>query len=261
MGSNADRTVVIEADCWLTGIFGHDVFRVTVAGDASPDSVMVTMTESMENRSSGAPAFYYAKVPTERVEHSRALTSAGFHIVDTSVTFDRTPAAMPDDGAGNPVRIRDVRQEDREEVLEIAGTCFIYSRFHLDPNVPGVVADGIKREWINSYLLGRRGEPLIVADVQGRPAGFLAMMATSMNGQKVRVIDLVGVDRAKQGCGVGKSLVEFFIHDSMGRFDRLMVGTQAANIPSVRLYEGCGFRLARSAYVLHAHVADGKVKR
>jgi hypothetical protein len=32
------------------------------------------------------------------------------------------------------------------------------------------------------------------------------------------------------------------------------VGTQAANIPSLRLYESFGFRVCETAYVLHAHV-------
>ena len=33
----------------------------------------------------------------------------------------------------------------------------------------------------------------------------------------------------------------------------LRVGTQAANVPSVRLYEPLGFSLASAAYVLHLH--------
>ena len=35
----------------------------------------------------------------------------------------------------------------------------------------------------------------------------------------------------------------------------LRVGTQVANVPSLRLYENCGFRVAESAYVLHGHLA------
>jgi hypothetical protein len=33
----------------------------------------------------------------------------------------------------------------------------------------------------------------------------------------------------------------------------MRVGTQIANIPSLRLYERLGFTMAESAYVLHAH--------
>jgi RimJ/RimL family protein N-acetyltransferase len=32
------------------------------------------------------------------------------------------------------------------------------------------------------------------------------------------------------------------------------VGTQIANLPSIRLYEKLGFSLVKSAYVMHRHV-------
>ncbi len=38
----------------------------------------------------------------------------------------------------------------------------------------------------------------------------------------------------------------------------LVVGTQAANTPSVRLYEGLGFRLTSAQLVLHHHGAGGR---
>jgi ribosomal protein S18 acetylase RimI-like enzyme len=69
----------------------------------------------------------------------------------------------------------------------------------------------------------------------------------------------MGVDRPEQGQGAGHRLVETFIGESAGGCDRLRVGTQLANIPSIRLYEKCGFRLAASEYVLHAHVREGRV--
>ena len=36
--------------------------------------------------------------------------------------------------------------------------------------------------------------------------------------------------------------------------DMLRVGTQVANLPSISLYEKCGFHVAETTYVLHAHV-------
>ena len=37
----------------------------------------------------------------------------------------------------------------------------------------------------------------------------------------------------------------------------LRVGTQAANTPSVRLYESLGFRLSQAQFVLHHHGRGG----
>lgn len=36
-------------------------------------------------------------------------------------------------------------------------------------------------------------------------------------------------------------------------FDVLMVGTQSSNIPSMRMYEKCGFRISETADMAHLH--------
>jgi ribosomal protein S18 acetylase RimI-like enzyme len=143
-------------------------------------------------------------------------------------------------------------------VLDIARHCFTYSRFHLDPFLTREQANQIKTEWVRNYLLGRRGEQLLVAESDGVPVGFLAVLAAEAKGRSCRVIDLIGVSAAHQGRGVGESLISHFIQDSAGRCDLLRVGTQVANTAAARLYERCGFRLGESAYVLHAHVDNGK---
>jgi ribosomal protein S18 acetylase RimI-like enzyme len=141
-------------------------------------------------------------------------------------------------------------------VLDIAGSCFVYSRFHLDPKIAPETAHAIKRAWVRSYLEKTRGEQLLVALRDGKPVGFLAVLATTAHGEPCRVIDLIGVDQAYQGHGVGRALVGHFLAESVGRCAILQVGTQAANIPSLRLYESLGFRVCKTAYVLHAHVGE-----
>ena len=101
----------------------------------------------------------------------------------------------------------------------------------------------------------------MVAEWDGVPVGFLAVLAAEVKGCSCRVIDLIGVSNSHQGRGGGRELVDYFRQLYAGKCDLLRVGTQVANIPSARLYERCGFRLAESAYVLHAHVKDGKLLR
>ena len=113
-------------------------------------------------------------------------------------------------------------------------------------------------EWIESYLQGRRGECLYVAELNDRPIAFLASLATETDGKRCRVIDLIATHPNHRGIGAGRSLVERFINDSIGEYDVLRVGTQVANIPSMRLYEKCGFRTVESVYVLHKHVIDSR---
>jgi GNAT superfamily N-acetyltransferase len=235
----------IDADPWMTTVFGYDVYRV------APEGTDTSAVRQHLRAREGRQAFYYAKLPTARVDQVRALASLGFGVVDVNVTFERPPG---DDVEQPTVAVRSAAPTDREALLAIAETSFVYSRFHLDPQVPNEIANAVKREWVDSYLHGRRGEKVLVAEADGRAVGFLAVLATKSHGRDARVIDLVGVARNCQGRGVGKSLVNTFVRWQPAGCELLRVGTQAANIPSMRLYERCGFRVAETTYVMHAHV-------
>ena len=141
-------------------------------------------------------------------------------------------------------------------MLEIAASCFRYSRFHTDPRVPLLVAHRVKREWIRSYVEGRRGDPLLVATLDGTVAGFLAPITGESDGVRTCTIDLVGVAGWAQRRGVGRALVQTFLDRYVDAVSRLQVGTQIVNVPSLRLYHTLGFVLSHSQYVLHRHVGS-----
>ena len=240
-----------DPDTWLTGIFGCDVFKASLEKDEVIDPKKV-FSESLLSHH----AFCYAKVPVTSVAQVGALTMAGFRVIDVNVTFEREPVMSVE--SSSKIMVRDVLPKDETAVLDIAESAFVYSRFHLDPFVSKELANRIKREWIANYVRGQRGERLLVAEMDGKPVGFLALLVTD-NAEKTGVIDLIGVEKNMQGRGVGKRLVEFHIRDAYQKFARLTVGTQIANVPSMRLYTKCGYNISNSTYVLHAHVHDGKV--
>ena len=218
-----------RADPWLAEVLGRPVYAVDhPVGDAPP-------------------GFYYAKVPVHEVERVREHTEDGFSVVDVNVTLVREPGTDPPPA---PVSVGPARPDQHGALLGIAESCFRYSRFHLDPRIPDELADRVKREWVRSYLERRRGVELLAAVDEGSPVGFLAVLERD----GARLIDLVGVSAEAQGRGFGSALVAAFVarHAADGR--RLLVGTQIANVPSLRLYSAHGFSVDSSAYVLHRHV-------
>ena len=234
--------MIIE-DRWLAGVFGRPAFRLEAGVDA----------EQVRVHAHGqVAAFYYAKVDARDPRAVHALGDAGFTIVDVNVTLDRAPGP----GAPRPadVDVHDVRADEHPAVLDIAGRAFELSRFHLDPLIPRPLAHRLKREWIANYLRGARGERLLVAAVNGRPVGFLAVLAAEIDGKLARLIDLVAVAPEAQGLGAGTALVSAFTRVASPGSDRLRVGTQVANATSLRLYSRLGFQIVHSAYVLHRHV-------
>jgi ribosomal protein S18 acetylase RimI-like enzyme len=259
--------MIIQRDPWLSEQLGHDAFRVAVeprvervGGEtttgADPD--LHFLASCFPARAAQAqPAFYYAKVPTHQVETVAALNTLGFRVVDVSITLSCAPQVITHPVCHTGLVVREATAPDGEVLLSIAASCFRYSRFHLDPAIPPERANAIKRAWVRSYLTRQRGERLLAAFVHERPVGFLAVLETKVKGKNARIIDLVGVDHTQQGRGVGKALVGAFLVECTKRETLAVVGTQAANLPSLRLYESMGFRVCETTYVLHAHVGGG----
>ncbi len=221
----------------------RDVYRVSTS--ALEDSSKAALEDWRSSLARGA--FAYAKVPTHAVAALSSLERVGFSVVDTAITLEHV---SPANGTreGN-VETALATAEHRADVLRIAETAFKYSRFHLDPRCSDIVANRIKRDWIQNYCDGKRGDTLSVALLVGRAIGFLAAIVTP----EVCAIDLVATDSAHQGKGAGRALTMAFVDRYKSSGKRLIVGTQAANIPSIRLYESCGFRFAHAEFIAHLH--------
>jgi len=192
------------------------------------------------------PGFCYARVPTHHVRTSWLLERSGFHVVDTGITLETR--SLPEHG-GEGDRARLARAEDQSMVEEIARRSFIYSRFHLDPNIPKHLADEIKTQWVGNYFRGHRGDYMVVAERAGHIAGFLQLLSAPGN---VKVIDLVAVEKKHRGQGLAEEMIRYAF-SACGDTTSLRAGTQSANIVSLSLYEKLGFRIVSTNYVLHHH--------
>ncbi len=249
----------ILEDFWLSAIFGHSVFKIALYGADAPLKVDATIigdqiTQHMHRQTRGS---YYTKIDPARIDLVNHLSSMGFYVVDVNVTFglDReTPLLSVSPKLGTRCQIGEVRAGQHQAVLEIARSCFHFSRFHLDPLIPTEIANQIKHDWILNYLLDKRGEHLWIATVDDQPVGFLAVIAGDDVGRRYRAIDLIGVAPTYQGQGIGQALTAFFIDFYRKQSDFLQVGTQIANLASMRLYSKFGFSLVKSVYVMHLHV-------
>ncbi len=194
--------------------------------------------------------FVYAKISTGDTNLVVSLENAGFHLIDTNVQLDRPlTGEWPQANLSSDYQIRFAQPEDRQGVQSVAGSNFVFTRFHLDPKIPNKVADNIKASWAGNYFVGLRGEFMVVAMHEGRPIGFLQLVRDESN----LVIDLVAVEKAHQGLGVGTSMIIFAVHNCDAARERILVGTQIANVPSLRAYAKIGFRVCTSEYVFHYH--------
>lgn len=234
----------ISEDRWLSERIGYPVF--TVPTDGSPAAELEA--HALAQRA----AMYQAKLPTAAVDDVHALCAAGMYPVEVAVTLEADPRSI--EAAPPAAEVAIARPEHADRLLEIAGGSFRWTRFHLDPAIARPAADRIKRDWVDSYLHGLRGDELLVALLDGRPAGFLAVLVDDESDPPVRVIDLVAVAEELGGRGVARALTARVAADADRLGQVVRVGTQAANLRATRMYERLGFRVERTAYSLHMHV-------
>ena len=231
--------MAIVADQWLGERLGVPAYTVAPADAA----------ELSARAESGETAFYQARVDCRRTDEAIALAAAGMRVVDVNLTLERRPGL---EDAAASWTIAEAGDDDWDALLDIAGSAFRCSRFHLDPDIGEDTADAIKRSWMESYRDRKRGDHVLVArQGAGPPAGFIAVIAEPAT----HVIDLVAVSADARGRGAGRALTCAFV-DRAHALDvtTVRVGTQAANVPATSLYERLRFTLSASAYNLHLRV-------
>jgi ribosomal protein S18 acetylase RimI-like enzyme len=195
----------------------------------------------------GGAGFFYTRIPTTEVQKLHLFENAGFRVVDVSITLSAEVDALRLSDASPNVRL--ARDSDKSAVAAIATQAFDWSRLHLDPLISRATADRSRREWVTNFFSGDRGDALVVAEREGTPGAFLLLLGPS---DGTLTIDLIATDSKFRRCGLGAACIAFAIR-AFANVKKMSVGTQAANVPSIRFYESLGFRAASTAYVLHLH--------
>ncbi len=233
----------IKPDPWLSTIMEVEVYSLTfLKTGARCDSPGI---DSIINqiKLKHSPFFIYSKVSTTNLDLCNQFEEKGFRLVDTSIQFAKQ--IMP----SKPKQyIRFVVPEDEAEVVSLAKKSFYFSRFHLDPLIKAETANLIKAEWVRNYFHGKRGENMIIAEANNQVVGFLQLLYKDGD---VLVIDLIAVKENARGKNIAASMINYA--QGIKGFKKMIVGTQVANTPSIRLYSKLGFEQVESSYIFHLH--------
>ena len=235
-------------DQWLSQIMNRDVYRLIIDDNfvrevSDFESIDYLQLPQLQSRS----IFIYAKVPILSTNLIKFIAKIGFNLVDTNVVFDK-PMSMNKEFTNNKCSVRFALPEDKNQVAELARNNFTYSRFHLDDDIPLSVANKIKAEWARNYFIGLRGDEMVVSLSNDVIVGFLLLLESST----YLIIDLISVDNNHRRKGIASDMIAY-VESHLNSFSSVQVGTQLANMPSIRLYEKMGFRAYTSNYVFHYH--------
>lgn len=229
---------MLQEDSFIENFLGKPAWRVTAPGEVAAEAFQ-----------DGPDSFAYAKVGCTDIEGIKALEAVGFNLVDTNTQFDRSrDGAWPEVKLADGYGVRRAEPGDAEAVEKVAAGSFVYTRFHLDPLVSDQMASDIKGQWAGNFFKGQRGDWMVVPTFEGKVVGFNQLLSKD----DTLIIDLIAVDPEHQGKGLATAMIKFAM-ENCGDWQRMLVGTQVSNIPSMRTYEKLGFRMCGSSYVFHYH--------
>ncbi len=231
---------VTQRDIFLEEILGIPSYRVQKPLKLNSDQFAKTLGKS----------FLYAKTSCSNQAELSHLETLGFQVIERNVTLKQEVGYDFEIGSDQNARYRigKAKADDRKYVEEIARKNFTFDRFHLDPKISNIFADEIKKQWSGNFFLGKRGDSMVVASEKNRPVAFLLLLF----GQKEIIIDLIAVDSKHRNNGLAKKMINFSKSNN-GFSKNFLVGTQASNIPSLKLYKKMGFQKINTQMVLHYH--------
>lgn len=188
----------------------------------------------------------WTKILVSDINKLNYLQKIGFYIVDTNVQLISSYIGKIADNTN----VRFAKPTDEKFVKYIARNSFKHSRFHLDPEIPDNIACSIKELWARNFFLGKRGKWMVIVEINSEVVGFLQLISKDNN---TLLIDLIAVDEKYRGRGYAKKMIYYAYKNCSNKTDKVEVGTQISNIPSLDLYTRLGFKIISSHYVLHIH--------
>lgn len=229
-----------EPDPWLSEKLGKPAFHCSSL-PSDKESVA-----ALRQRLSGK-LFADARVEVSNSAGAGTAREVGFSLIDVGLKFRAAHEAITGPEEAD-LQVTFAEASMADAVGLIAEQNFRFDRFHRDPQISHAAADAIKLDWARNYFSGLRGDWMVVALDAREPVGFLQLLRGK---QDDLIIDLIAVSAAHQRKGIARAMISFATaHCSSGP---VMVGTQASNVASIRLYESIGFRFELAHYVFHHH--------
>ena len=231
-----NSTSYIKQDVWLSSTLERPCYNLNAT----------EFLKSKDSLSTERGSLIQSKVNCDDINAVIYLQKKDFQLIDTNVTYELNTETIESDFLEKNYQFILAEPQHQKEVYHCAKKSFIYTRYHLDPKIPNPQADLIKAEWANNFFNGQRGQKMVLALSDTVVVGFCQILEPEPT---TRVIDLIAVASDHRRKGLAGSMIKY----ALEKENRILVGTQVNNIPSIRCYEAMGFRVSKSQYVFHLH--------
>jgi dTDP-4-amino-4,6-dideoxy-D-galactose acyltransferase len=232
--------VDIQHLAWDSDWLGLPVARVVGEGLNDPARLAAVLAQC---QTAGVKLLYLVLNPTQQ-QAAVAVQVVGAQLVDSKHVYQQRVEAnnFPTAPSHNVLFQAETLTPTLQQLAVQSGE---YSRFRLDKRIGLPAFEALYTNWLHRSLL--QGQVWGMAT----HAGTVGLLAFASH-EHYASIELLAVAATARRQGTGKCLVQLAQQLAYRQgCDMLQVVTQGLNQPARRLYERCGFQLARTEHIYH----------
>jgi ribosomal protein S18 acetylase RimI-like enzyme len=240
-------------DSFDTRILGKSAYKLIIPAEGISSERLASLLSEIEK-----PSMICCFTPYDPLTVELLYTS-GFRFISTkNVYIKKTDAtsleAQTIYGSFKLVRLsKDELGGHQLDFSRMVSTIAAKGRYSKDIRIPEDKPLMVYREWINNSIHNSFADEVMILLSDQTIAGMITLKIREENG----TIDLIIVDPAFQGMGIGKRLLT----ESQQYFSEigakaLLVETEAENIGSNIFYQRNGFILQDFQLVFHKHITE-----
>lgn len=235
---------------WDTAIYGKPVLQVTrleVSGPVRPAAAAAFV----QARDACASPLVSCRLPCERLRESMFLEDLGFRFIEMLYNPELALDGLAP--APQPLRLSRGTAADLPAVRDIAGSAFRNERFHVDPRLPGPLADLRYQNWAASALEHPRQRLEVMRDGED----IVSFFVTELQPDGTCYWHLNAVAPSAQGKGYGRRAWQTMLGAAAAEgAKRVRTSIVARNHRVLNLYVSLGFRFPQPQMTFHWVRAD-----
>ena len=191
--------------------------------------------------------FVTCKVGTKS-KYNKLLIKNNFSLIEQNIIFKKK--IIKKQKECNFIRL--AKREDRNQVLKITSKAFVNSRFFKDVNILKKRAIKLKKNWVNNYFLGKRGDEMYVSFQKNEITGFILLIK-----KPKLIVDLIAIKKKFRKRNIGSNLINYCCNKNYN-LNYLYAGTQKSNIDSIKFYKKNNFKIDKKINIYHGFFRSKK---
>ena len=125
---------LFKKDQWLSDVLNKNVFKLTDISDIDEDYLLKSFNDLLREYLDD-DLFIFVKVSTNLINQIIKIENLGFRLIDTNILFSGNSKINYKKNIKNNIYIKFSESSYKSCIGDIAYNNFVFSRFHLDPNI------------------------------------------------------------------------------------------------------------------------------